>query len=138
MSKRAHRALLDREMVTQNSWSFVHSMVTPQGSDYLMTERKRVVIALVPAVDRGGVHRTRRHNARNSAALNCLRVTQCAGLTLLDPSSFSPAFLFCAIATLSRLTSQRHNFVLCTVQELSPFGTLYCMDLRKLYSPTPN
>ncbi|GBP50229.1 Probable tRNA methyltransferase 9B [Eumeta japonica] len=54
-----------------------------------------------------------RHNARNFAALNRLRMMQCAGLTLSDPTFFSRAFLLCAIATLSWLTSQRNSC--CTV-----------------------
>ncbi|GBP52288.1 hypothetical protein EVAR_9200_1 [Eumeta japonica] len=39
------------------------------------------------------------YTSRNSATLHCLQMVQCAGKTLLDPS-FSPSFLFYAIATL--------------------------------------
>ncbi|GBP82843.1 hypothetical protein EVAR_34507_1 [Eumeta japonica] len=41
------------------------------------------------------------YNGRNFAALNCLRLKYCAGITLRDPSLFSTAFLFYVIATLS-------------------------------------
>ncbi|GBP96542.1 hypothetical protein EVAR_100193_1 [Eumeta japonica] len=39
------------------------------------------------------------------------------GLTPPDPSFFTPAFPFHAIATLSRLTSQRRSTVRCTVHD---------------------
>ncbi|GBP06072.1 hypothetical protein EVAR_3298_1 [Eumeta japonica] len=41
------------------------------------------------------------YNARNSTALNSLRMMQCAGSTLLDSSFFCPSFLFYSITTLS-------------------------------------
>ncbi|GBP56521.1 hypothetical protein EVAR_42715_1 [Eumeta japonica] len=41
------------------------------------------------------------YSARKSAALNCLRMMQCAGSALPDPTFFSPAFLYYAIATFS-------------------------------------
>ncbi|GBP00588.1 Proclotting enzyme [Eumeta japonica] len=52
-----------------------------------------------------------KYNARNSAALNFLRMMQCADSTLPDPPFFTRAFLFYAIATISWLTSQRQNIV---------------------------
>ncbi|GBP18715.1 hypothetical protein EVAR_8540_1 [Eumeta japonica] len=55
------------------------------------------------------------YNARNFSAPKCRRMMYCAGITLPDSSFFSPAFLFSATATLSRLTSQRQSFVRCTV-----------------------
>ncbi|GBP17760.1 hypothetical protein EVAR_102619_1 [Eumeta japonica] len=57
-----------------------------------------------------------RINARNSAAPNCLRMVRCAGSTLPDPSFFSPAFLFNAVATLCLQTSQRQTYVRCSIR----------------------
>ncbi|GBP39057.1 hypothetical protein EVAR_89279_1 [Eumeta japonica] len=39
------------------------------------------------------------YNVRNSAALKCLRMIQCADITLPDPPFFNLAFQFYAIAT---------------------------------------
>ncbi|GBP71196.1 hypothetical protein EVAR_17989_1 [Eumeta japonica] len=48
-----------------------------------------------------GAYYNLQYNARNSAAPYCLRVMQCAGLTVPDSSFFSSTFLFYVIGTLS-------------------------------------
>ncbi|GBP11591.1 hypothetical protein EVAR_77731_1 [Eumeta japonica] len=56
------------------------------------------------------------YNARNCATLNFLQTMLCADITHPDPSLFSLASLFYAIATFFWLTLQRQNFVRCTIQ----------------------
>ncbi|GBP89136.1 hypothetical protein EVAR_67932_1 [Eumeta japonica] len=51
------------------------------------------------------------YNARKPAALNCPQMMRCASTTLPDPSSFTPAFLFSTIATISRLLWLSLNYV---------------------------
>ncbi|GBP46034.1 hypothetical protein EVAR_24228_1 [Eumeta japonica] len=61
----------------------------------------QILTGVHAAAEQSSVSRGRRYDARNSTALNCLRMIQCAALTLPDPSLSTRALLFYAIATLS-------------------------------------
>ncbi|GBP25879.1 hypothetical protein EVAR_81761_1 [Eumeta japonica] len=94
----------------------------------IMARKKKNVMYMVTGERNVGVQ----YNARNFAALNWLRILYCAGTTLPDPSFFSSAFLFYAIATLPLRTSLRQSFVRCTVDGNARAGR----QTRR--RPTPN
>ncbi|GBP54782.1 hypothetical protein EVAR_87854_1 [Eumeta japonica] len=67
-------------------------------------------------------------NARNSAALYCLRMMRCADVKLANPNIFFSACQFYAIATLSWLSSNRIEVVEQGVLAACP--RLTYLDLR--------